>query len=525
MEKQFRYDFETAVVKTDKGLVHGYEYDGIVIFKGIPYAKAKRFHDPEPADPWEGVREATGYGYVCPLLDRELPGSDLGTPHRIGVQNENCQNLNVWTPGCDGKGRPVLVWLHGGAFSAGSSIEQCAYEGENACKYGQVVFVSINHRLNVLGYCDLSEFGEEYRNSGNAGNSDMVMALRWIHDNIHAFGGNPDNVTIFGQSGGGMKVTALLQTPAADGLFHKGIIMSGVQGGAMFDAVGSGRRMGELMMRELGVSTVRELEEAPYEDLARAFKAMRAELRPKKENSGETPCRNGFYAGDPLEVPFREETKNIPILIGSTFSEFNEMGLIGYDRKSLSEEESAAAIRERLGEKTVEEVIPLFRAAYPERPLIDVLGMDFMFRKYTLDYVERRSAQNNATWEYIFNLDGPMYGGQLPPHCADIPFVFHNTELVPSTQDAGVTERLENEIFQAVMAFVKNGDPNHAGIPEWPASKPGHHAVMVFDKSTRLRTDFVQELVEKLSGALLEQMVEGILQSTTRHPEKEGPRS
>ena len=134
MEKQFRYDLQTAVVKTDKGLVHGYEYDGMSIFKGIPYAKAKRFHDPEPVEPWNGLLEATGYGYVCPLMDDERPGSDLGTPHRIGVQNENCQNLNVWTPACDGEKRPVMVWLHGGAFTGGSSMEQIAYEGANLCK-------------------------------------------------------------------------------------------------------------------------------------------------------------------------------------------------------------------------------------------------------------------------------------------------------------------------------------------------------------------------------------------------------
>ena len=294
MEKQFRYDFQTAVVKTDKGLVHGYEYDGMSIFKGIPYAKAKRFHDPEPVEPWNGLLEATGYGYVCPLMDDERPGSDLGTPHRIGVQNENCQNLNVWTPACDGEKRPVMVWLHGGAFTGGSSMEQIAYEGANLCKYGQIVFVSINHRLNVLGYCDLSEYGEEYKNSGNAGTSDMVAALQWVRDNIEAFGGDPGNVTIFGQSGGGMKVTALLQTPAADGLYHRGIVMSGVQGGALFDCVGSGRQMGELMMKSLGVKTVKELEDAPYQDLVRAFKDMRYQLRPQKINSGETPCRNEF---------------------------------------------------------------------------------------------------------------------------------------------------------------------------------------------------------------------------------------
>ena len=519
MEKQFRYDLQTAVVKTDKGLVHGYEYDGMSIFKGIPYAKAKRFHDPEPVEPWNGLLEATGYGYVCPLMDDERPGSDLGTPHRIGVQNENCQNLNVWTPACDGEKRPVMVWLHGGAFTGGSSMEQIAYEGANLCKYGQIVFVSINHRLNVLGYCDLSEYGEEYKNSGNAGTSDMVAALQWVRDNIEAFGGDPGNVTIFGQSGGGMKVTALLQTPAADGLYHREIVMSGVQGGALFDCVGSGRQMGELMMKSLGVKTVKELEDAPYQDLVRAFKDMRYQLRPQKINSGETPCRNEFYLGDPLEVPFRKETIDIPILVGSTFSEFSGFGVMGLDRKNVTEAEALKTIEKKFGKAVADKTIPLFRKAYPERNLIDLLGLDFMFRDYTLSYLERRSGYNSCTWDYIFNLDGPMFGGQLPPHCADIPFVFHNTELIPSTQEAGVTERLEKEIFDTVMAFVKTGNPNNPSIPEWKPDSPEEFNTMVFDRKTGVRTNFDRELVKALSREYLDGMVEGILKGMARKPE------
>ena len=149
-------------------------------------------------------------------------------PHRYWPMDENCLNLNVWTPGSDGEGRPVLVWLHGGGFFAGSSIEQVAYDGANMSRLGNAVVVSINHRLNVLGYFDLSDFGEEYENSGNAGGDDIIAALAWIRENIGAFGGDPKNVTVFGQSGGGAKVTTLLQSPAADGLYAKGIVMSGV---------------------------------------------------------------------------------------------------------------------------------------------------------------------------------------------------------------------------------------------------------------------------------------------------------
>ena len=235
MEKKFIYDEQTAVVETGKGKVRGYFYDDMYIFKGIPYAKARRFHAPEPVEPWEGVFQAVSYGCVCPLLDLPKPGGELMVPHRFWVMDEDCLNLNIWSPGLDGEKRPVMVWLHGGGFFAGSSIEQIAYEGENMCKLGQVVVVSVNHRLNILGYCDLSPFGEEYANSGNAGTDDLVAALKWIHDNIESFGGDPENVIIFGQSGGGAKVTTLLQTPAADGLYAKGINMSGVIGGALAD--------------------------------------------------------------------------------------------------------------------------------------------------------------------------------------------------------------------------------------------------------------------------------------------------
>lgn len=512
MEKAFRYDGQTAVVQTDKGLVHGYEYDGVVVFKGIPYAKARRFHDPEPADPWEGLLETVGAGCICPHMEREMLAGDLGGAHRIGVQNENCQNLNVWTPGCDEAKRPVMVWLHGGAFTMGSSLENVSYEGHSASKYGNIVFVSLNHRLNILGYCDLSEFGEEYANSGNAGTSDMVAALQWVHDNIASFGGDPENVTIFGQSGGGMKVTALLQTPGADGLFHKGIIMSGVQGGALFDCVGSGRKMGEMLLKEAGVSSVRELETMPYSQLAEAFQRVRFQLRPQKINSGETPCRNGFYAGDPLEVPFRRETAHIPLLIGSTFGEFSGFGLREYDRRTISETEAVKAVEEKLGKALADEVLPLFRKAYPERNPIDLLGMDYMFREYTLNYIKRRAAAGCAPiWDYLFSLDGPMCGGQLPPHGADIPFVFHNTAYVPSTQEAGVTERMEKRIFETVMAFVHTGNPNNPEIPLWePAASQELHT-LVLNCEPEVRTNFDEQLVHKMSEVFLDDMVDGLL--------------
>ena len=242
MDNGFKCREGVATVDTKEGKVRGYEHKGIQIFKGIPYAHAKRFHAPERVAHWDGELDCTSYGYVCPLLSMPKPNNELLVPHRYWVMDEDCMNLNLWTPACDDKKRPVIVWLHGGGFEAGSAIEHWAYEGENMCREADCVVISINHRLNILGYLDLSDYGEEYEDSGNNGTNDMIKALEWIRDNVALFGGDPGNVTLFGQSGGGMKITTLMQTPAADGLFHRGLIMSGViNDDVLQDSTGSGK--------------------------------------------------------------------------------------------------------------------------------------------------------------------------------------------------------------------------------------------------------------------------------------------
>ena len=270
MTHSFRCEQDAALVTTARGKVKGYAYDGVLVFKGIPYAKARRFHRPEPAAPWEGVLDAVSYGYVCPLLGYDRPNGELFVPHRYWPADEDCLNLNLWTPAADSGKRPVLFWLHGGGFEAGSAIEHIAYDGANMARLGDAVVVTVNHRLNLLGYFDLSDYGPEYENSGNAGGDDIIAALRWVRENIAAFGGDPDNVTVFGQSGGGGKVTALLQSPEADGLYARGIVMSGVLGSVLPDVAGSGKPMAEALMAELGLSGVGELESAAGEGLPEA---------------------------------------------------------------------------------------------------------------------------------------------------------------------------------------------------------------------------------------------------------------
>lgn len=501
MEHMFIYDKDTAVVETKQGKVRGYVYDNIFIFKGIPYATARRFHAPEQIEPWEGILDATNYGYVCPLLDvSSKPNGELMTPHRYWIMNENCQNLNVWTPACDGKKRPVMVWLHGGGFEAGSAIEQIAYEGENMCRIGDVVVVSVNHRLNVLGYCDLSAFGEEYANSGNAGTDDIIEALRWVQDNIIRFGGDPENVTIFGQSGGGAKVTTLLQTPAADGLYAKGINMSGVIGPLLADSKGSGEELVRAIMAELKVEDVKELEQVPYEALAGAYIKVKPEFVKAGKYAGGTPYPNAFYMGSPEENGFRKETSQIPLLVGTVYGEFTSFVASSYEKGKMSVEEGEAAVVDKLGKEAAEQLLPLYTKAYPERNPADMLNLDFIFRHPAQQYIRKRSALNDCTWSYLFNLDMPVDGGRTPWHCSDIPYVFHNTELVPVTQEKGVTEKIEKQIFNSVMAFARTGNPSHEGLPQWPASTPDEECTMIFDKETRMRINHDAELMPLFAG-------------------------
>ena len=504
MTHSFRRNGRTALVQTAQGEVRGYEYDGLRIFKGIPYAKARRFHAPEPAEPWQGVFDASNYGYVCPLLTNEPPRGELYVPHRFWPMDENCLNLNIWTPGTDGAKRPVLVWLHGGGYEAGSAIEQKAYDGANLSKSGDVVVVSINHRLNILGYFDLSDFGEEYANSGNAGGDDIIAALRWIRENIAAFGGDPENVTVFGQSGGGAKVTTLLQSPAADGLYAKGFVMSGVIGPVLADAEGSGKELAEAVMKELGIRSVKELEQADYAAFARAYLKVRPAFKAAGKYAGGCPHPNQYYLGDPLIRGFRKETAHIPLLVGSVFGEFSSFAPLPWDREALTEEAQERVIREALGEQPAEALIPLFREAYPERKTTDLLRLDVIFREPEIRYIRERSKGNGSTWSYLFNMDQPIDGGNTPWHCSDIPYFFRNIDLVEyphgDTGDPDLASRVQTEAAETLLAFARTGNPNNSAVPEWPACEPEKEYVLVMDAHTRVKENYDHRLMEACAG-------------------------
>lgn len=509
----FIYDENTALAKTTGGRVRGYFWDGLTIFKGIPYGTAKRFHRPQPKT-WEGTLDCTSFGYVCPLLAPDKPSGELLIPHRYWPQSEDCLNLNIWTPGMDDAERPVMVWIHGGGFFAGSSIEHIAYEGENMAREGGCVVVSLNHRLNILGYLDLSDFGDEYENSGNAGTDDLILALRWIRDNIRAFGGDPDNVTLFGQSGGGMKITALLQSPEADGLFQRGIIMSGIIGSVLADQNGSGKVLAEALMQELHLKDVKEMETAPYPELARVYNKIKPELEKRGEYVGCAPHKNAHYFGDPLKYGFRKETIGVPLVAGSVFGEFTSFASNQKFPDNLTKEESRNIIAKVTGEEGADALIPLFEKAYPERRLTDLLYLDFIFRAPEQKYIRLRAQQGGIIYSYLFNKDAKINGRQMPWHCSDIPYLFHNISLVPYTQpDYAINKKIEYEIFGSAMHFARHDSPDGV-LPSgasWKPSTEKDEYTAIFGVNTRVARNFDRELIpllEKYMGPVLQKKMQ-----------------
>lgn len=503
MEKVFEYD-QAPVIETASGRLKGYFYDGVHIFKGIPYAYAERFQMPHETS-WEGILDATSYGYVCPLLEQDPPSGELLVPHRYWPQDEHCQNLNIWTKSPEsGRKRPVVVWLHGGGYFAGSSIEQAAYDGFNMCTEGDVVVVSLNHRLNILGYLDLSPFGEKYQNSGNAGEADIVAALKWIHENIDAFGGDPDNVTLFGQSGGGMKVADMIQIPEADGLFHKGLIMSGVgEERTLPICRGDGRQIVSALLKELGLGEdeCEKLETVPYYELAQAYKKVSPAIAAQGGYVGNAPLKNDYHYGNPLEDGFRERAYEIPLMIGSVFGEF-VFEPVKCNKYALSQEEIEKRIGEVYGSHT-KEAMEIFAKAYPGKHPMDLLDVDRAMRQPSKRLAKLHAAGKKAkAYLYNFTLEFPLQYGKIAWHCSDIPFFFHNTDKVESSNIPGVTKKLERQIFGAFMSFVKTGVPSSEELPNWPEVTETEEPTMIFDRTCEVRYHYDDDLYELIDRVL-----------------------
>ena len=497
-----------AVAQTANGKVAGYIQDGVTIFKGIPYAKANRFEAPVQADSWEGIRSCRQYGPVSPQGARSGWANDeiaFAFNWNDGVQGEDCLRLNVWTPALDSRKRPVMVWLHGGGYSAGSGQELPSYDGTSLAFAEDVVVVSINHRLNVLGFLDLSAYGEKYAKSANAGLLDIVASLKWVRDNIAAFGGDPSNVTIFGQSGGGGKVTTLLATPCAKGLFHKAI----VQSGSMLRTMESkySRKIGIATVRNLGLdaSSIDKISEVPYGELLAAGEKAIVQVKAEADRDGVASFIFGWaptvdgavLPSQPFDPQAPAISADIPMIIGTTRHEFSMTTYVPALRNA-GREEVIGILKGRYGEGT-ERFLELFAKAYPGSKPADMLDADFVFRPSAIEQALRKSLQGAApVYMYMFNWESPVLDGILrSTHCMEIPFVFNNADRHASMTGGGAQAmKLASKMSHCWAEFARCGKPSAEGLPEWEPFEAEKRAVMFFDNTCKMSYSHDKELMD-----------------------------
>ncbi len=502
-----------AVATVGQGQIAGYSENGVYIYKGIPYAKAARFMAPEAPEAWQGVRSCRNYGPTCPQGVRQGWQNDeiaFAFNWDDGYPGEDCLRANVWTPakGADGGRRPVMVWLHSGGFAAGSGQELPGYDGASLARKGDVVVVTLNHRLNVLGFLDLSDFGPEYAVSGNAGLLDLVAALNWVRDNAEAFGGDPGNVTIFGQSGGGGKVSTLCATPAAKGLFHKAVVQSGSTLSTMTSEMS--RRIGRETVRQLGLTAgnIGEISKIPYEKLLAAGTAAVETVR--KQAEAENGTGGAFIFGwaptvdgavlprQPFADGAPEQSRDIPMMIGTTRCEFSPSTYVPMFRNADTEM-AVGFLRQRYGQEGADHIIAAYAKAYPGYRPVDLIDFDTTFRPNAVRQADIKAAQGGApVYMYLFTWESPVLDGALrSTHCMEIPFVFANAKIHASMTGGGAqAETLAGRMSDAWIAFARTGNPNTPSLPHWPAYTPDQRATMFFDNDCAVRNGHDRELLD-----------------------------
>jgi para-nitrobenzyl esterase len=489
------------IVDTEYGKVRGARVDGVYAFLGIPYGGptggVNRFKPPTGPEPWTGVRDATEYGDRAPQAVASADAiGDYGRLIRWnehpGGMSEDCLVLNVWTPGLDDAKRPVMVSFHGGGFTSGSGNGH-GYVGTPLASYGDVVVVTVNHRLGAFGYLHLGDLGgPEYAQSGNAGMLDLVAALEWVRDNIAGFGGDPGTVMIWGQSGGGAKTSTLLAMPGANGLFHRAAVQSGSS--LTMRTREAATAAAKALLAELGLEETEldELQNLPMEQIVAAQAKVAAGFAPVVD--GDVLPRHPFEPDAP------EISRDVPMIIGWTLDD----AALSLSNFELDEAGLKDAVRRVTGERT-DEIVAAYRAAYPDAPPYLVQARiltDSRFGRGALLQAERKARQGGApAWLYLWEWESPGMAGKFGAvHGVDVGLAFHNYagEIAGAGSEEG--KLMADRLASAWVAFARTGNPNNPELPEWPAYDPQTRPTMVFDLDTRVEQDPLAGLREYWEG-------------------------
>jgi para-nitrobenzyl esterase len=501
-----------AVADTKYGKVKGYQLRNIFFFLGIPYGAdtsgPNRFMPPRKPEPWTDVFPAVWWGNSAPQnMDRKYSNvySAFVDSWNYDDVSEDCLRLNIWTPAInDGKKRPVMVWLHGGGFTSGNAIEQDGYKGENFSRKADAVFVSVNHRLGPLGFTDLAGAGgKDFAESGNVGMLDLVAALEWVRDNIEGFGGDPGNVTIMGQSGGGSKVTTLTAMPSAQGLFHKAVVLSG--GGLRAGEKDYSEKLGEYVLKEAGLKAneISKLQNIPWQEyLAIANSAaskLAAEMSsadPGARRGGFSPVMDGTIIPQHPYFPEASPTAaNIPMIICSTMNESapsrTDSALENITLEEVIERVKTSA-RNRAGfGDNAEEIVNAYVKAFPGKKPVEIWSMVISNRQNAVALADAKSRQSAPVYNAWFCWQPPLFDGRLRSfHCSDICFWFYNTDLMLTHTGGGSRPRnLSEKMSGALLQFMKTGNPDDGGLPAWPRYTTENGEVMVLDDVPQAKND------------------------------------